>query len=85
MSNNEDRLYRFGIPVITDNSILNNEIRFYLNGQVVGKIINIDNEKRCLKTDRDKLKDILINEYGACPECIEAKLAGFTICGDCYS
>lgn len=37
-------------------------------------------------SDKDKiriLKEILEEEHGECPECIDARLDGYTICGDC--
>jgi RNA polymerase-binding transcription factor DksA len=42
-------------------------------------------ERDSLKLENQTLKSILINDYGACPECVDAVLAGYTICGDCYS
>jgi hypothetical protein len=36
-----------------------------------------------LQSENEKLKEILTEEHGACLECVEAKLKGFTICGDC--
>ena len=36
-----------------------------------------------LSSDNEKLKDMLINDHGECPECVDAKLQGYTICGDC--
>lgn len=30
------------------------------------------------------LREMLVQEYGHCKECIDARLSGATICGDCY-
>jgi hypothetical protein len=42
-----------------------------------------NNEIKKLQSENEKLKEILTEEHGACLECVEAKLKGFTICGDC--
>ena len=43
----------------------------------------LEDEIEKLKKENGSLKDMLINDHGACPDCIKAKLEGFTICGDC--